>query len=281
EVVLDGDAEDRARLVLNEEPLATVVVQVVAPEDEVVTDPHRLQAVRVVAVLTHAGDLVAFDQNTDPVAVAVVVPVEVDRVLAEGSDELVADDLNVVHRDGRRRRGFDPEVAAADAVVGDSHRARGRLDLDFTVDVEAFEGEVAPGHGRAGDRRRAGVLGPQRHPAARRGREISLAVAAVSKADDRTRARSADLVDRSGEGGDRVGAGEWARLLFGLLTTTRGATRILDCGAATWAGPTAACPPPPARLVLASRRRAGSLRVASLYLAAKCWEICVAVRAWL
>lgn len=78
-----------------------------------------------------------------------------------------------------------------------------------------------------------------------------------------------------------VVAGEWARFLFGLLTTTRGATRILDCGAATWAGPTAACPPPPARLVLASRRRAGSLRVASLYLAAKCWEICVAVRAWL
>jgi hypothetical protein len=67
--------------------------------------------------------------------------------------------------------------------------------------------------------------------------------------------------------------GEEVRFPFGLLTATRGATPTLDGRPATWAGPTAACPPPPARLVLASRRRAGSLRVASLYLAAKCWEI--------
>src|SRR5262249_9004956 len=102
EVVFDGDPRDRARdtaearLVRDEEALAAVVGQVVLAVDDVVSGPDRLQAVGVVAVLTHAGDLVAFDQHADPVTVGVVVAVDANRVLAEGTDQLVVGDPRVV-----------------------------------------------------------------------------------------------------------------------------------------------------------------------------------------
>src|SRR5215218_9375828 len=121
QVVLAPDTPDRASLILDEEPLAAVVVQVVAAIDEVVPHPHRLQAVAVVAVLPDVGELVVRDQGAGAVTVRVVVPVQPDRVLAERADELVADDRDVVDRRGRGRAGVDAEVAAADAVVGDGH----------------------------------------------------------------------------------------------------------------------------------------------------------------
>src|SRR5207342_1047734 len=99
----------------------------VTPEVEAVAAPDRLQAVAVAAVLAHVGDLVAFDQDSVALGVAaVVVAVEPDRVLAEGADEPVAADRRVGDRGGRGRPGFDPEVAAADAVVEDRDLARAR-----------------------------------------------------------------------------------------------------------------------------------------------------------
>ena len=104
-------------------------MQVVAAEVEAVAAPDRLQAVAVVAVLAHAGDLVAFDQDPVGIAVAaVVVAVEPDRVLAEGAGEEVAADRRVGDRGAGGRPGFDPEVAAADAVVEDRDLARAGLD---------------------------------------------------------------------------------------------------------------------------------------------------------
>src|SRR6187200_3046782 len=137
EVVFDADPRDRARdttearLVLDEEPLAAVVVQVVAAVDDVIAGPDRLQAVAVVAVLTHTGDLVAFDQYADPVAVGVVVAVEANRVLAEGTDQLVVGDPRVVDLGRGGGTGVDAHIAAGDAVVIDAHPGRAGLHRDL------------------------------------------------------------------------------------------------------------------------------------------------------
>ena len=96
EVVLDEDPFDRTLLVLDEKPLAAVVMQVVSAVHEVVPDPHRLQAVAVVAVLPDVGELVSGNKRADAIAVRVVVAIETDRVLPKGADKLVADDRDVI-----------------------------------------------------------------------------------------------------------------------------------------------------------------------------------------
>ena len=90
EIVVGDHAVDRRRLILDEEALTRVVVQVVAPEDQVVSDPHRLEAVVVIAVFAHVGDLVALDQQAVPITVGIVVAIRVDRILTELPDQLVA-----------------------------------------------------------------------------------------------------------------------------------------------------------------------------------------------
>ena len=83
EVVLEHQAVDGGRLVLDEEALAAEVVDVVLAEVQVVAAPYGLEDVVVVAPLDVADELVALDQQAVGIGVgAVVVDVGLDLVLA-------------------------------------------------------------------------------------------------------------------------------------------------------------------------------------------------------
>ena len=219
QVVFHPDALDRPAdagaagaaervLVLDEEPLATVVVQVVLAEDQVVAGPDRLQAVGVVAVLPDPGELVAFDQQADAVAVSVVVAVGADPVLAVGALELVADDLHVIAGGRVRVAGVDPEVPAGDLVVLDRDLLRPLLDLDFVGGVEVGDGQAGAGDVGAVDRGRARVGRAQGHAGARlRPGQVDLAVGAVGEADDGAGGGRADRALGGADAGHRAGAG--------------------------------------------------------------------------
>ena len=201
EIVFESDPFDAALLVFDEEALAVVVVQVVAAEDEVVSDPNRLEAVGVGAVFPDLADLVAFDKQPDAVAIAVVVAVGPDSVFAKGPDDLVADDspIGAGCRGGARVAGVDPEPAAGDPIAFDRHPVRAGLDLDFVGDVKARQGQMATAQRGSVDGRLARVLGLKRHLRGLRRRKRHLPVGAIRKADD-----SAGV----GRGDRRLGGGD-------------------------------------------------------------------------
>src|SRR5436309_7857303 len=122
-----------------------------------IATPDGLQTIGVGAVLAHLGDLVAFDQQA-------VVAVGVDRVLAEGTDELVADDLHFRAPRLFRRAGIDALAAAGDAVVFDRHRVGPGLDHHAVGDDETRQGQVRAREAGAFDRRSARILGAQNYP---------------------------------------------------------------------------------------------------------------------
>ena len=185
--------DDRPGLILDEEPLAAVVVEVVATEVEAIAAPDRLQAVRVVAVLADAGDLVGFDQDAVGIPVgAIVVAVEPDRVLTEGSHEPVVSNRRV--RDVRRGGGprIDPEPASADPVEGDRDLRRAREDVDVVPHLEAGQREMTAGELRPLDRSPARVAGSQGDLGALPPPQGDPAVGAVGQADDPSRFGAAD-----------------------------------------------------------------------------------------
>ena len=193
EVVVEDQAVDRARLVLDEEALAAEVVQVVLAEVQVVAAPHGLKDVVVVAPLDVPEELVALDQQAVGVRVgAVVVEVGLDLVLVEAALESVVGDRHVVAPD-RRGPGTDVDgvvgAVADHQVVIDRHPGRRGLDVDrAALHLELGERDVAAGHASRPRSSRARVGGLHGHARGALGRvEAQPAVAAVGQADHGTR----------------------------------------------------------------------------------------------